>query len=612
MRVKSFLMFLVTALLVGSSAGAGTLVFPPTSSNNTQCAPDLVSNNCGTVSFNGGHFVTNNGTTTYSGGTNFDTCVSGQVGWTFLNGAATDLTAVIENDAYENQTLKIETTDLVDGVFVTRTQMLPFPGRDPHQPGSPSPSTSVQTSGRAIDRVLITILNQFGQVNFSETAWQVLSMSVTQPVPPTVELSIARNGDGTFAATIRYFLPTQSAASSRSLSLELLPEGKEPGSTYFTQTDLSGSGVVVAQLGSFDTDRMIRAYATACDGSDEAEASVSGCGECKGPTKAVGGPVRLFDGVMTYGETDPLPATLGTEFRRQYASSNVTDGTFGTGWTSLFDASALPLGADGASVSVVTEDRTSVVFRHISTGEWLQKWPMGGVAGTLTGSEQDGYTFREAGGSIVRTFGTNHRLIRLQDLRRNRAVTITYDVSGNPTQIADERGNWSCDVATSGGHVTAISVTGSPAALTAGAGGFTASVGAQSNVIFTWTVGNGAITVVDASTLGFSSMAEVDDGKPVCVVVPSDGEVSMKKLASAFGGKTAKMMRPQDAERLTGYHVGGISPFGQKKRVQAAIEQAALNCTTVFVNGGQRGLQIEIDPNDAAIAAGAVAHELSA
>ena len=106
-------------------------------------------------------------------------------------------------------------------------------------------------------------------------------------------------------------------------------------------------------------------------------------------------------------------------------------------------------------------------------------------------------------------------------------------------------------------------------------------------------------------------MAEVD-GKPVCVVVPSDREVSMKKLAAAFGGKTANMMRPADAERLTGYHVGGISPFGQKKRVPVAIEQTALNNPTVFVNGGQRGLQIELDPNDAAIAAGAVAHALTA
>ena len=105
-------------------------------------------------------------------------------------------------------------------------------------------------------------------------------------------------------------------------------------------------------------------------------------------------------------------------------------------------------------------------------------------------------------------------------------------------------------------------------------------------------------------------MAEVD-GNPVCVVVPSDCEVSMKKLAAALGGKSASMMRPADAERLTGYHVGGISPFGQKKRVPVAIELKAMENLTVFVNGGQRGLQIEIDPNDAAIAAGAVAHALT-
>src|SRR5271169_3132130 len=98
-------------------------------------------------------------------------------------------------------------------------------------------------------------------------------------------------------------------------------------------------------------------------------------------------------------------------------------------------------------------------------------------------------------------------------------------------------------------------------------------------------------------------MAEVD-GKPVCAVVPSDCEVSMKKLASAFGGKAAHMMRPADAERLTGYHVGGISPFGQKKRVPVAIEEAALHQSTVFLNGGQRGLQVELDPHDAVKATG--------
>ncbi|MBW9052073.1 Cys-tRNA(Pro) deacylase [Rhizobium mesosinicum] len=93
-------------------------------------------------------------------------------------------------------------------------------------------------------------------------------------------------------------------------------------------------------------------------------------------------------------------------------------------------------------------------------------------------------------------------------------------------------------------------------------------------------------------------MAEVD-GKPVCMVVPSDREVSMKKLASAFHGKSANMMKPADAERLTGYHVGGISPFGQKKIVPTAIEETALTEPLVYINGGQRGLQVRLDPKEA-------------
>ncbi|HCL67240.1 MAG TPA: Cys-tRNA(Pro) deacylase [Rhizobium sp.] len=106
-------------------------------------------------------------------------------------------------------------------------------------------------------------------------------------------------------------------------------------------------------------------------------------------------------------------------------------------------------------------------------------------------------------------------------------------------------------------------------------------------------------------------MAELD-GKPVCVVLPSDKEVSMKKLAAAFGGKSAAMMKPADAERLTGYHVGGISPFGQKKSVPTAIEMAALSEPQVYINGGQRGLQVRLAPQDAqkvlnAIAAAIVA-----
>ncbi|HEY4252712.1 MAG TPA: Cys-tRNA(Pro) deacylase [Roseomonas sp.] len=97
------------------------------------------------------------------------------------------------------------------------------------------------------------------------------------------------------------------------------------------------------------------------------------------------------------------------------------------------------------------------------------------------------------------------------------------------------------------------------------------------------------------------------DGKPVCVILPSDQEVAMKKLAAAFGGKGAQMMPPAEAERMTGYHVGGISPFGQKRQVPVAIEQAALGEAYVFLNGGQRGLQIRLDPRAAANALNAVA-----
>ena len=66
------------------------------------------------------------------------------------------------------------------------------------------------------------------------------------------------------------------------------------------------------------------------------------------------------------------------------------------------------------------------------------------------------------------------------------------------------------------------------------------------------------------------------DGKPVCAIIPSDREIAMKRLAAAFGGKSAQMMKPAEAERLTGYRVGGISPFGQRRKVPTAIEQSAL------------------------------------
>jgi Cys-tRNA(Pro)/Cys-tRNA(Cys) deacylase len=102
------------------------------------------------------------------------------------------------------------------------------------------------------------------------------------------------------------------------------------------------------------------------------------------------------------------------------------------------------------------------------------------------------------------------------------------------------------------------------------------------------------------------------DGKPVCVIVPSDKEVSMKKLAAAFGGKAAQMMKPADAERVSGYKVGGISPFGQMKPPRAAIETEAMAHDRVYMNGGQRGLQVRLRPKDAATVLKAIVAPLTA
>lgn len=106
-------------------------------------------------------------------------------------------------------------------------------------------------------------------------------------------------------------------------------------------------------------------------------------------------------------------------------------------------------------------------------------------------------------------------------------------------------------------------------------------------------------------------MTEVD-GKPVCVVLPSDREVGMKALARVFAAKSARMMRPPDAERLTGYVIGGVSPFGQKRRVPTVFEEAALTYDRVFINAGQRGLQVRLDPEDAVAVLHATVASISA
>lgn len=106
-------------------------------------------------------------------------------------------------------------------------------------------------------------------------------------------------------------------------------------------------------------------------------------------------------------------------------------------------------------------------------------------------------------------------------------------------------------------------------------------------------------------------MVEVD-GKPACAVIPSDAEASMKKLAATFGGKSAAMMKVPDAERLTGYKVGGIGPFGQKRKVPTALDETAGLHERIYINAGQRGLLLRLAPADAVQAADMLVADLTA
>lgn len=103
---------------------------------------------------------------------------------------------------------------------------------------------------------------------------------------------------------------------------------------------------------------------------------------------------------------------------------------------------------------------------------------------------------------------------------------------------------------------------------------------------------------VEAGRVFKTLMAVVDDKELVVAIVAVDREVDLKALAKAAGGKRAAMADVPQAERSTGYVKGGISPFGQKRRHRTFLDAAASGQASVIVNGGRRGLQIELAPAD--------------
>lgn len=96
----------------------------------------------------------------------------------------------------------------------------------------------------------------------------------------------------------------------------------------------------------------------------------------------------------------------------------------------------------------------------------------------------------------------------------------------------------------------------------------------------------------------FKTLVALVDDHPVLALVPADTQLDLKALANSVGGSKAHMAEPHDAERLTGYIVGGISPVGTKRHLDTVVDSSMAEHHTVYVSAGKRGLQMSLSPHD--------------
>ncbi len=103
---------------------------------------------------------------------------------------------------------------------------------------------------------------------------------------------------------------------------------------------------------------------------------------------------------------------------------------------------------------------------------------------------------------------------------------------------------------------------------------------------------------VDEHIVVKTLVMETGEGESLIILMHGDRQVSTKALARQMGVKRVKPSSPKDAERLTGYQVGGISPFGTKRILPVYIEETILDLPSIIINGGRRGFLLELAPRD--------------
>lgn len=103
---------------------------------------------------------------------------------------------------------------------------------------------------------------------------------------------------------------------------------------------------------------------------------------------------------------------------------------------------------------------------------------------------------------------------------------------------------------------------------------------------------------VDAARVFKTMVAKMDDGRLAVGMVPVAARLDLRALAAACGARRAAMADPSEAQRATGYVVGGISPLGQKRRLPTVLDASADGQDAIYVSAGRRGLEIVLAPAD--------------